>query len=138
MSISNEIRVFENISDNPISFETKEDFNRYYERNKETVDAFSTRGLNKKYIITGYRIGRKKGEIILYPVPIPRSQSPTNDHSFEDLTMLEEKIDSMNERLKKIEQLLQSSVLTLAQNQSQMMNRSSHQEPTGFRQFYKN
>ena len=107
MNVSNEIKVFENISDNPISFETKEDFNRYYERNKETVDAYSTRGLNKKFIITGYRIGRKKGEIILYPVQLPREHSPTNDQHLEDRSMLEEKIDSMNERLKKIESLLQ-------------------------------
>lgn len=108
MSISNEIKVFENISDNPISFETKEDFNRYYERNKETVDKFSTRGLNKKFIITGYKIGRKKGEIILYPVQIPRSQSPQEKFdSINDRSMLEEKIDSMNERLKKIETMLQ-------------------------------
>lgn len=108
MSISNEIRVFENISDNPISFETKEDFNRYYERNKETVDAYSTRGLNKKFIITGYRIGRKKGEIILYPVQLPRDPSPTHQQSIDDdRCMINEKIDSMNERLKKIETLLQ-------------------------------
>ena len=107
MSVSNEIKVFENISDNPISFETKEDFNRYYERNKESVDTYSTRGLNKKFIITGYRIGRKKGEIILYPVQIPRESSPTFEQRFEDRSMLNEKIDSMNERLKKIETLLQ-------------------------------
>ena len=127
MSISNEIKVFENISDNPISFETKEDFNRYYERNKETVDAYSTRGLNKKFIITGYRIGRKKGEIILYPVQnVVRQEEIQPRMIDEDRNMLEEKIDSINERLKKIEQML----LALAQNQSTMGN--------GFRQFYKN
>ena len=116
-----------NISDNPISFETKEDFNRYYERNKDAVDAYSTRGLNKKFIITGYRIGRKKGEIILYPVQnVVRQEEMQPRMIDEDRNMLEEKIDSINERLKKIEQML----LALVQNQSTI--------GTGFRQFYKN
>lgn len=106
MSNSSEVKVFSNISDDPVSFETVQDFNRYYERNKEFVDSFSTRGLNKKFIITGYRIGRKKGEIILYPVQNVRERSPEENPSSTDLGMIEEKIDSMNERLKKIEQLL--------------------------------
>ena len=105
MSNSNEVKVFANISDDPVSFETVQDFNRYYERNKEFVDSFSTRGLNKKFIITGYRIGRKKGEIILYPVQTQRETVP-EENNFEERNMIEEKIDSMNERLKKIEQLL--------------------------------
>ena len=105
MNNSNEVKVFANISDDPVSFETVQDFNRYYERNKEFVDSFSTRGLNKKFIISGYRIGRKKGEIILYPVQTTHDRVP-EENNFEDRSMLEEKIDSMNERLKKIEQLL--------------------------------
>ena len=105
MSNSSEVKVFSNISDDPVSFETVQDFNRYYERNKEFVDSFSTRGLNKKFIITGYRIGRKKGEIILYPVQTQRETVP-EENNFEERNMIEEKIDSMNERLKKIEQLL--------------------------------
>ena len=89
MSNSSEVKVFSNISDDPVSFETVQDFNRYYERNKEFVDSFSTRGLNKKFIITGYRIGRKKGEIILYPVQTQRETVP-EENNFEERNMIEE------------------------------------------------
>ena len=129
MSNSNEVKVFANISDDPVSFETVQDFNRYYERNKEFVDGFSTRGLNKKFIITGYRIGRKKGDIILYPVQTHRETSP-EENNFEERNMLEEKIDSMNERLKKIEQLLN----ILLNNSPVQQQRSSQNHSS--RQFY--
>lgn len=61
------VEVFENIGDNIIEFETKEEFDRYYKKNKEFIDNMKTRGLNRKFVIKGYRIGRKKGNILLYP-----------------------------------------------------------------------
>lgn len=64
---SDSIKVFSNLSDNVESFETKEDFMRYYERNKELIDKMPTRGLNTKYKIDGYKIGRSKNQLMLYP-----------------------------------------------------------------------
>lgn len=106
MTDTNEIRVFANIGDDPITFETVQDFNLHYNRNKKLIDSFSTRGLNRKFIIPGYKIGRKKGEIILYPIQQQQQTDATVERDVDDLGMIEEKIDSMNERLKKIEQLL--------------------------------
>lgn len=62
------VEVFENIGDNIIEFETKEEFDRYYKKNKEFIDNMKTRGLNRKFIIKGFKIGRKKGNILLYPI----------------------------------------------------------------------
>ena len=64
---SDSIKVFSNLSDNVESFETKEDFMRYYERNKELIDKMPTRGINTKYKIDGYKIGRSKNQLMLYP-----------------------------------------------------------------------
>lgn len=64
---SDSIKVFSNLSDNVESFETKEDFMRHYERNKELIDKMPTRGLNTKYKIDGYKIGRSKNQLMLYP-----------------------------------------------------------------------
>ena len=68
--MSEEVKVIANISDDVISFETKEEFLRYYNKNKESVDAIKTRGLNLKFKIEGYKIGRQKEKIVLIPTKI--------------------------------------------------------------------
>ena len=98
------IKVFENIGDNVLSFETKEDFMRYYNKNRELVDAMSTRGLNRKFKIDSFKIGRLKGKIILYPLKEPETKSEELDAKTK-LT-INEKLDFMNRRLKKIEEMI--------------------------------
>ena len=66
--MSETVEVFENLSDNVITFDSKEEFMRYYNKNKESIDKMATRGLNTKYKINGFKIGRKQGSIILYPL----------------------------------------------------------------------
>lgn len=62
------IKVFDRLSDNAIDFETKEEFTKYYNTHREEIDEQPTRGLNLKYHIKGYKIGRKGGNVVLYPV----------------------------------------------------------------------
>lgn len=114
--MNNSIKVFQNIGDNIICFDTKEDFMKHYNKNKETIDGMSTRGLNVKYKIEGFKIGRSKGEIILYPLKESKSKSDSES----DLNMqqtqtqpevknklsIEEKLDYINRRIKKIEEML--------------------------------
>ena len=102
--MSETVPIFQNLSDNVITFETKEEFDRYYNKNKELIDSMKTRGINKKYAITGYKIGRQKGNIILYPINTSNQISQINS----DDSMLELKIDNISERLKKIEFQLNS------------------------------
>lgn len=98
-----DVNIFENIGDNPINFETKEEFIRYYNKNKSMIDSMKTRGLNRKYKIEGYKIGRKNNIITLYPNNIiNENYNKENDENF-DLNL---KVDMLNERLKKIELLL--------------------------------
>lgn len=66
--MTEELKVFENLYDNITKFENKEEFQRYYNKNKENIDAIPTRGLNIKFKIEGYKLGRQKGQIMLYPL----------------------------------------------------------------------
>lgn len=113
--MSESIKVFENIGDNVLSFETKEDFMRHYNKNKESIDSMSTRGLNRKYHIDGFKIGRLKGEIILYPLKENETKSDELD-SKTKLT-INEKLDYMNRRLKKIEEMIDYVIKFLEQNE---------------------
>ena len=112
--MTDSIKVFENIGDNVLSFETKEDFMRHYNKNRETIDSMSTRGLNRKYKIEGFRIGRLKGEIILFPL----KESETKSEELDSKTKLtiNEKLDFMNRRMKKIEEMIEFIVNFLNQS----------------------
>lgn len=109
------IKVFENIGDNIITFETKEDFMRYYNKNQKTIDAMSTRGLNRKFKIDGFKIGRLQGKIILYPLKETETKSDELD-SKTKLT-INEKLDFMNRRLKKIEEMINIVINYFEQNE---------------------
>ena len=63
--MSDEVKITKNISDDVINFENKEEFFKYYEEHKEDVDKMKTRGLNIKFKIPGFKIGRKKDELVL-------------------------------------------------------------------------
>lgn len=118
------IKVFNNISDNVINFESKEEFMRYYSKNKETIDNMPTRGLNKKFLINGFKLGRIKKELTLFPIESAlgkRLGSITNNESQneiqnEDISMIELKLDNISERLKRIE--TQISILLKLCNQA--------------------
>lgn len=121
--MNNSIKVFQNIGDNVICFDTKEDFMKHYNKNKETIDGMSTRGLNVKYKIEGFKIGRSKGEIILYPLKESKSKSDSETDlniqqqsqtttsklaqpEIKNKLTIEEKLDFINRRIKKIEEML--------------------------------
>ena len=118
------IEVFENIGDNVIEFETKEEFERYYKKNKEFIDNMKTRGLNRKFIIHGFRIGRKKGNIILYPTEIKSkdmiksdeeiiAETENNSINFNELCQIQEdiykRLDNLHQRLIRIENLIEKN-----------------------------
>ena len=49
--MSDSIKIFQNLSDDVIEFESKEQFMNYYERNKKEIDEMKTRGINVKFKI---------------------------------------------------------------------------------------
>ena len=56
-----DVKVFKNLCDDIIEFETIDEFNNYYKINKAEIDKLSTRGINQKYKVKNHRIGREKG-----------------------------------------------------------------------------
>ena len=119
--MSDSIRVFNNLSDENLHFESKEEFDRYYKKNKETIDKMSTRALNMKISIDGYKLGRLKKELTLFPVNgalgkrlgsisdaklnEKHNDSSENTQEQTDNSMIEIKLDNISERLKKLEQM---------------------------------
>ena len=113
--MTEEIKVFNNLSDENLHFESKEEFNRYYNKNKETIDKMSTRLLNMKITIDGYRLGRLKKELTLFPIEgalgkrlgsIKENEQKATDSNDNYESMLEIKMDNISERLKNIEKML--------------------------------
>ena len=114
--MSDSIKVFNNLSDEHLNFESKEEFDRYYKKNKETIDKMSTRALNRKISIDGYKLGRLKKELTLFPsngalgkrlgAISDAELNQTSENSIEqDNSMIEIKLDNISERLKKLEQM---------------------------------
>ena len=64
---SEQIITFKNLYEETKDFNNKEEFLNYYESHKKEIDEMKTRGLNVKYHINGYKIGRKQNKLILYP-----------------------------------------------------------------------
>lgn len=95
---SDSIKVFSNLSDNVESFETKEDFMRYYERNKELIDKMPTRGLNTKYKIDGYKIGRSKNQLMLYPTT-KQSTVESDDQKYIELIDHIQLVEKQNKQI---------------------------------------
>ena len=101
--MSESIKVFQNLYDEVIEFESKEQFMNYYERNKSKIDAMKTRGINVKFKIPGYRIGRKQNQILLFPTEKKEDDEKEENQNLDEIN---EKLNLMNKRLKKIEDVL--------------------------------
>ena len=106
MSNVDSIKTYENLSDNVQSFDSKEQFMRYYDKNKEAIDAMHTRGINTKFKINGFKIGRKNKELIFYSVK-PETNIVNNTDEINDLNM---KLDVIIDKINKIEKILNHKV----------------------------
>jgi virulence-associated protein VagC len=126
MTNSESITVFENLSDQVINFESKEQFMRHYDKNKEAIDSMATRGLNTKFKIDGFKIGRKNKQLILYPIKQSiqeqRSEVFTEDNS-EEFNNLNIKLDVLTKKTNDLEQIVKQLFRLLSElcqdNQSQ-------------------
>ena len=126
--MDSELKVFHNLYDDVLHFETKEEFNRYYAKNKEAIDKMATRGLNVKFKINGFKIGRSKGDIILYPTKETKQTPETNINQADETGItLHEKLNRLNERLKKIESLMSSLLEAIFNEQNEPNTTSQYQ-----------
>ena len=105
--MTSDVKVFANLYDDIIHFDSKEEFNRYYAKNKEAIDKMATRGLNVKFKINGFKIGRSKGELILYPIKDSTEFVETTQDSVDETGLTcHQKLNNLNSRLKNIENIL--------------------------------
>lgn len=102
------ISVIEKLSDNLVEFESKEDFEKYYAINKNSIDKMATRGLNTKYLIPGYKLGRKNGELKFIPTISSNTIETTDSY-------LEDKLDQIMGKICKLEKTM-NIILSQLQN----------------------
>ena len=59
----------ESLSSNPITFRNRNDFMIWYSDpdNSVYVNSLSTKGVNNKIKINGYKLGRRDGKLVMYP-----------------------------------------------------------------------
>ena len=81
--MTEELKISKNLSDDIVTFENKEEFFKYYEEHKEDVDKMKTRGLNIKYKIPGFKIGRKKEQLVL--IQLKKKQEEVKEEPKEEV-----------------------------------------------------
>ena len=59
--------IYKKQSDDLKTFDSAEEFLKYYDNNRKDIDNTHTRSLNLKFKINGHHLGRKQGKLILYP-----------------------------------------------------------------------
>ena len=87
-------------------FESPEEFNVFYAKNKDEIDSQTTHKLNKQYHIKGYVITKIKGKLCLKK---PWIKKNNNESSTTDFTNLEVRVKRLEETVNKIIDLIQSN-----------------------------
>ena len=101
---SEQIITFKNLYEDTREFDNKREFLSYYETHKKEIDEMKTRGLNVKFYINGYKIGRKQNKLILYQ---------TNEKNNDNLETL--KIDTLALNIKTINDKLDNLINVINQ-----------------------
>ena len=84
-------------------FDSPEEFNVFYAKNKDEIDSQTTHKLNKQYHIKGYVITKIKGELCLKKPWIKKN----NNESSSNLLDLESRVKRLEETVNKIIDLIQ-------------------------------
>lgn len=103
MNQDDSTKVFKYLYQNVTNFDSKEEFDRFYLRNKEEIDKMTTNSLNIKYKIKGFRFGRRNGELMLFP-SMKNEEKTTQNNEFvqeqmEKLSEMQSKFDEMASKL---------------------------------------
>ena len=80
-------------------FESPEEFNVFYAKNKDEIDSQTTHKLNKQYHIKGYVITKIKGELCLKKPWMKKNNNQSSD--------LESRVKRLEETVNKIIDLIQ-------------------------------
>jgi len=83
-------------------FKDMEEFNKYYQMNKEEVNKLTTTAINKIFHVEGFKLARYKGKLVGKPgrhpsppplVPVPPIENPLDD-VIEDVIKRVETLDA--------------------------------------------
>lgn len=108
--------IYKKISDNSKQFETPEEFLKFYDKNKDSIDETNTRALNLKYKINDHKIGRKNGKIIIYPLTnISLKESNVSSEESSDITSMKKEITKLRNDVNKLIQAYQEIISVLEQ-----------------------
>lgn len=107
-----DVKIIEPIKHFIKEFNTPEEFNMWYKMNKKEMDELTTHKLNKLYHINGYRITKRKGELMLKIYDEnKKNENSSNEENLQNddrITEIENNIEQINEEIKNIKIALQS------------------------------
>jgi predicted nucleic acid-binding Zn-ribbon protein len=103
-----DLKVLEPINSPLQEFKTIDEFNLFYQKNKEVMDGTTTHKLNRMYKIEGYKITKIKKVLSLKKWNgksyYQKQITPNEQACSERLTNLEDCYDSMNEQLSDLDE----------------------------------
>ena len=88
-------------------FESPEEFNVFYAKNKDEIDSQTTHKLNKQYHIKGYVITKIKGELCLKRPWIKKNNNQYSVEMSSQMESLESRVKRLEETVNKIIDLIQ-------------------------------
>ena len=116
-----DVKIIEPIKKPIKEFETVNDFNIFYHKHKEEMDAETTHVLNKKYHIKGYRITKIKGVLCLKKDSKKHSAPPlcADNRGTGTLHVSESEVnpqsEALEERIQRIEETLNQLIAHIEQ-----------------------
>ena len=100
-----DLKVIEPIKNYIKEFNSPVEFNLWYAKHKEEVDALTTHKLNKMYHINDYRITKIKGELMLKKDPKLKDkekEESANDEINDEINELRNEIKNIKDTLNKL------------------------------------
>ena len=88
-------------------FESPEEFNVFYAKNKDDIDSQTTHKLNKQYHIKGYVITKIKGELCLKKPWMKKNNNQSSVEMSSQMGSLESRVKRLEETVNKIIDLIQ-------------------------------
>lgn len=107
-----EVKILEPITNYIKEFQTPDEFNLWYTKNKAEVDSLTTCKLNKMYKIKGYRITKIKGSLCLkkFIEPVKEMKPILKDELQVEIDNLKNEILLIKESLQNVINVINGSI----------------------------
>lgn len=101
----NDVKIIEPISKYTKEFDTVDEFNLYYNKNKNDMDSLTTHKLNKMYYIKGYHITKIKNVLMLKKI---KEENINGEQKNIEISELKQEIKQIKETINNIIHFLTS------------------------------